>query len=600
MPTKPPCVVVGVDGGIPTVVDRYVQEGALPHIARLMQEGAFADACLPAMPTITPTCWATIATGATPAVHGCTCASIHEPGTALEETLSAYWSERVNAEFVWEAAERAGRRALVVAYPTSWPPRLKQGFQIGGPGCGVVEYHTADTSPGKFIIDGVELQLFTTDECSYDAATQVTLGEGPTGQLEAELPAKIEHSAWRVAPFGWCAQFDGESRVRILDAQSRAEIVRLLPGQFSPDLEVALMADGSPRKVTYRMKLLYASKSQRRLGLFVTPMADLTERASPDGLGAELNALAGVAPFWHHGKLMQRKIIDHGTFLEIERASFDWRLRAFRHIHERTPLDLVFQYSVMVDSINHLHRRIIEGYADVDEATRQESIALERGAYQVVDDFVGSLREMLGPQATIMVVSDHGSCGYTQAFRPIEALKKAGLMVMRQGPEGEQIDWAASRAVPLRSCHIYVNLEGRDPTGIVPPEQYERTVDEIIAALYDAAEPETGKRMVALALRREDARMVGLGGDGTGDVVFAVAGGIGSPGGGVHAGQIPTARSRAGTQCSLLMASGPGIRKGHRITRTVRQHDIAPTISQLLGVPRPRQAEGAAIHDMFE
>ena len=329
-------------------------------------------------------------------------------------------------------------------------------------------------------------------------------------------------------------------------------------------------------------------------------MVDLSERASPEGLGAELTALGGVAPFWHHGKLMQRKIIDHETFLEIERANFDWRLRAFRHIHGQTPLDLVFQYSVMVDSINHLHRRIIEGYADVDEATRQESIALERGAYQLVDDFVGSLRGMLGPDAAIMLVSDHGSCGYTHGFRPADALRKAGLMVMRQGPEGEQIDWAASRAVPLHSSHIYVNLEGRDPTGIVPPGEYERTVDEIIAALYDAAEPDTGKRMVALALRREDARMVGLGGDGMGDVVFAVAGGIGSPGGGVHAGQIPTARSRAGTQCSLLLAAGPGIRKGHRITRTIRQHDIAPTISQLLGIPRPQHAEGAAIYDMLE
>ena len=600
MPKKPPCVVVGVDGGTPTVVEQYVRDGALPNIARMMEAGAFADACLPAMPTITPTCWATIATGATPAVHGCTCATIHETGKPLDETLSAYWSERVQAEFVWEAAERAGRRALVVAYPTSWPPRLKQGFQIGGPGCGVVEYHRADTSPGKFIVDGVELQLFTTDDSTHDRVTQVTLSEEPSGQLGADLPATIEHSAWRVEPFGWRAQFDDESRVRIVDARSRDEIAQLLPGQFSSDLQLTLMADGSPRRATYRMKLLYASKSQRRLGLFVTPMVDLSDRASPHGLGAELNALGGVAPYWHHGKLMQRKVIDRETFLEIERSHFDWRLRAFRHIHDRTPLDLVFQYSVMIDSINHLHRRVIEGYTDADGATRQESVALERGAYQVVDGFVGSLREMLGPDATLMLVSDHGSCGYTHGFRPVDALKKAGLLAMRDGPEGAEIDWTASRAVPLRSSHIYVNLEGRDPTGIVPPSEYDRTVDEIIAALYDAAEPDTGKRMVALALRREDARLVGLGGEGTGDVVFAVAGGIGSPGGGVHAGQIPTARSRGGTQCALLLASGPGIRKGHRITRTVRQHDIAPTISQLLGIPRPRQAEGAAIRDMLE
>jgi len=92
---------------------------------------------------------------------------------------------------------------------------------------------------------------------------------------------------------------------------------------------------------------------------------------------------------------------------------------------------------------------------------------------------------------------------------------------------------------------------------------------------------------------------VGLGNPESADVVFAVAGGFGSPGGGVHAGQIPTARSRQGSQCALLLAAGPGIRPRHRITRTVRQHDIAPTISHLLGTPRPAQAEGAVITDML-
>jgi len=600
MPEQTPLVVIGVDGGTPTVIERYVREGALPNITRLMNEGTFVEACLPAMPTITPTCWATIATGATPAVHGCTCATLHTPGRPLDETVSAYWSERVKAEFVWEAAERAGRRALVVAYPTSWPPRLKQGFQIGGPGCGVVEYHAADTSPGRFIVDGVELQLFATEDVQNEQTTRVTLKENAAGRLEAELPAKIEHSAWPVEPFGWRVRFQDESLVQVLDGRDDAEIVALRPDQWSDDLRLTLVADGVARQVTYRVKLLEASRSGRRLSLFVTPMADLSRRASPDGLGCKLNGLGGVAPYWHHGRLMQRKIVSHKTFLEIERSNFEWRTRAMRLVNEETPLDLIFQYSVMIDTINHVHRRIIEGYADADEATREESVALERGAYGVIDGFVGDVREVLGPNARIMLVSDHGSCGYTNQFRPADALRKAGLLVMRQTPDGEEIDWTASRAVPLHSSYVYVNLEGRDPTGTVPPSEYERTVDEIIAALYDAAEPETGKRMVALALGREDARVVGLGGEGMGDVVFAVAGGIGSPGGGVHAGQIPTARSREGTQCALLLASGPGIRKGHRIKRTVRQHDIAPTVSHLLDIPPPRHVEGAVIRDMLD
>lgn len=593
-------VVIGIDGGTPNVIEHYAREGALPNIARLFSTGTFAEACLPAMPTITPTCWATIATGATPAVHGCTCASVHRPGRPLDESVSAYWSKRVGAEFVWETAERAGLKALVVAYPTSWPPRLAHGIQIGGPGCGVVEYHTADSSPGKFIIDGVELQLFTTDAVDHPLATRIEPVAGADGCLEADLPWRIEHSAWHVQPCSWRARFTAENRVVFVQHGNDGQPVELTAGEWSGDVRVALVADGRTRALTCRLKLMAAARADRRLAVLVTPMTDLAQRAVPAGLGAELNQLGGVPPYWHHGTLMQRGHISHQTFLEIEDANFDWRTRCFRYLHEREPLDLVFQYSVMIDTINHAHRRIIEGYADVTEDVREHSVALERGAYAVADRFVGDVLDIVGPEMAAFLVSDHGSCGYSQPFRTRDVLKRAGLLVTRTGGQGEEIDWAASRAVPLQSSYIYVNLEGRDPTGIVPPSEYERTVEEIIAALYDAADPDTGKRMIALALRREDARLVGLGGPLMGDVVFAVAGGIGAPGGGVHAGQIPTARSRAGTQCSLLLAAGPGIRQGHRISRTVRQHEIAPTISRYLGIPAPQHAEGAAVREMLE
>jgi len=600
MQNRERAVVIGIDGGTPNVIEQYAREGALPNIARMLATGTIAEACLPAMPTITPTCWATIATGATPAVHGCTCAAVHRPGRPLDESESAYWSERVNAEFVWETAERAGLNALVVAYPTSWPARLQRGIQIGGPGCGVVEHHTADTSPGRFIIDGVELQLFTTDEIDHPLVTRVEVVTGSDGCLEALLPTRIEHSAWHAEPLVWRARFTGESQVAFRPDASDHPAFELSEGEWSGDLRAPLIANGRARTLTCGMKLISASVAQRRLTVFVTPMVDLSQRATPAGLGDELNRLGGVPPYWHHGTLMQRRVISHETFLEIERANFDWRARCLSFLHERNPLDFVVQYSVMVDTINHVHRRNIEGYADVTEDVRRESVELERGAYAVADHFVGDVMEILGRDAAVFLVSDHGSCGYSQPLRIRDVLRGAGLLVTRPGVAGEEIDWTASRAVPLQSSYVYVNLEGRDPGGIVAPTDYETTVDEVIAALYDAAEPETGKRMVALALRREDARLVGLGGPLMGDVVFAVAGGIGAPGGGVHAGQIPTAQSRAGTQCSLLLAAGPGIRRGHRIMRTVRQHEIAPTISAYLGIPAPRNAEGAAVREMLD
>lgn len=75
--------------------------------------------------------------------------------------------------------------------------------------------------------------------------------------------------------------------------------------------------------------------------------------------------------------------------------------------------------------------------------------------------------------------------------------------------------------------HIYVNLKGRNPGGIVDKKDYDDVVNKIIGALYDYTDPETRRKPVALALKKEDARIIGLCGDGVGDVVVAVRGGSG-------------------------------------------------------------------------
>ena len=53
-------------------------------------------------------------------------------------------------------------------------------------------------------------------------------------------------------------------------------------------------------------------------------------------------------------------------------------------------------------------------------------------------------------------------------------------------------------------------------------EEYEKVQQEIIDALITYVEPTTGKRPVALALTKADARLLGLHGDNIRDVVYAI------------------------------------------------------------------------------
>ena len=77
-------------------------------------------------------------------------------------------------------------------------------------------------------------------------------------------------------------------------------------------------------------------------------------------------------------------------------------------------------------------------------------------------------------------------------------------------------------AIFVVSVHIFVNLKGRQPGGIVDEKDYEAVRRDLIATLYDYTDQQTGRRPFALALTREDAEMVNLWGDLVGDVVYAL------------------------------------------------------------------------------
>ncbi len=128
-------MILGVDAPIVPRVLKYVAEGDMPNLKTLIDGGVFAENCLVPFPTITPPNWATIVTGAWPGTHGVTCFHMHKTGRPLDEVYPAFDSGDVAAEFIWEAAARAGKKSIVLNYPTSWPPRGGDWLvQVAGPG----------------------------------------------------------------------------------------------------------------------------------------------------------------------------------------------------------------------------------------------------------------------------------------------------------------------------------------------------------------------------------------------------------------------------------------------------------------------------------
>src|SRR5512146_371608 len=110
-------MVLGIDAPIAPRLYKLIQEGKLPNLKKLMDEGVCAPNALVPLPTITPPNWTCIATGAWPGTHGITDFDAHIPGTELDLTHKAFDSREVQAEALWTAAERVGKRTIVMNYP---------------------------------------------------------------------------------------------------------------------------------------------------------------------------------------------------------------------------------------------------------------------------------------------------------------------------------------------------------------------------------------------------------------------------------------------------------------------------------------------------
>jgi predicted AlkP superfamily phosphohydrolase/phosphomutase len=141
-------LILGIDGMDPKLTRRLVAEGRLPHIKELIERGsARADLRqLGCMPTITPPCWTSLATGTYPGTHGITCYWKQSPHS-LDAVVYNLDSRDCKAEQLWNITAEEGKKTLVWHWPgSSWPPtsenpnlHVVDGTQTGSVNMGIAQ-----------------------------------------------------------------------------------------------------------------------------------------------------------------------------------------------------------------------------------------------------------------------------------------------------------------------------------------------------------------------------------------------------------------------------------------------------------------------------
>ncbi len=121
-------VLLGLDGVPCSLLNRFADEGVMPNVARLRQEGTLCSMTA-SIPEVSSTSWSTFMTGVNPGRHG-----IYG---FMELKADGYaWSfpnfNDLRARTVWERAGDRGMRSIVVNIPSTYPARPLRGMLVSG------------------------------------------------------------------------------------------------------------------------------------------------------------------------------------------------------------------------------------------------------------------------------------------------------------------------------------------------------------------------------------------------------------------------------------------------------------------------------------
>ncbi|WP_411965615.1 alkaline phosphatase family protein [Haloferax sp. YSMS24] len=188
---------------------------------------------------------------------------------------------------------------------------------------------------------------------------------------------------------------------------------------------------------------------------------------------------------------------DKSAFMEDAHKTLDKRYEAFKHYLGEDDWDLFFGVFMTTDRVNHFL------FKDYERDGPNKDAFLD--FYRKVDEYIGNIREMLPDDVTLVVASDHGFTSLDYEVHCNTWLEEEGWLSYEADDHDSLADIAdESKAYSLIPGRFFINLEGREPRGSVPQDEYEAVRDELKAKL-EALEGPDGKKVADRVVVKEEA-----------------------------------------------------------------------------------------------
>ncbi len=496
-------IVLGIDGMDPGFVSQHWAD--LPNLNRMRHEGSF-ERLQTTTPPQSPVAWSTFLTGMKPAATGIFDFVERDPDTylprsSLGESVTGGFSLPIGPYLLplthghvhtfrkgtpfWKILDQHGIPTTILRMPTNYPPAKTKGYALSGMGTpdlrgtfGEFSFYTDDpnrkagTVPGGAII---RVQL-------ADGHTVLRV-QGPANPLRNDhAPTYVHVDAFvdRTEPV---ARFDIGDQQLILKQGERSRWIEV----HFPLIPVIQSATGMFR--------IYVKQLHPLFEVYISPVnidpADpqLTITQPPS---YSRRLAKAIGPFYTQGmpfatSAYRQHVFTEAEYVEQSRQVSHQLLKVLHYGVEHLHDGVLFFHFYAVDQNSHM----LWGKYDKDLLK----------TYELVDQTVGWV-EKHAPDATIIVMSDHGFTSFQRAVNLNTWLLRQGFLALKPGftSGGEffqHVDWSRTKAYAIGLNSLYVNQIDRERYGIVAPgDETKALLKNIRRRLESFRDPLNGKPVV--------------------------------------------------------------------------------------------------------
>lgn len=631
------------DGMRPDMAEAFAAEGAMPALRNIILTGVHGtNGMLPQTPPNTGTGWYTLITGAWSGVHGSTNNYFHD--TKNPVTVSTSWASPgvLKAETLAKKAEDAGFRVALL----EWSGGRFSGVSVNTP---VLDYRNFYSRRGVLVNYDLPGQPAGANAFGVDYL-KVTLA-GASGWInepqsfstakETELTITTTYGAVNPTRTYYVYIYDSTDdgvvnydHVLLATGKDGATAVASLTEAQWADIKVTLIGTMAGKSAGFYVKAVDLSPNLSHFRLYYTSVARLI--ASPVSLEDYLATNFPTSTSADYAAL-ESGIIDEDTYVEHgllwEKAYFPM----FSYVLMTYNPDVVFAGYDLTDAFSHQFLALtVPGTPYYDAGRAAARMDYLRRAYAGADSTLALVQSLMPPNALTFVASDHGFGAQWLAISAGKVLFDAGLQTDEQTSNGraKSVNDKAVAAWAGGTVQVYVNLIGREPSGVVPPSEYESVRTTIVDA-FNALGPSVIDRIV---LKEDSGALVVHYTNGTATTAtmlyqYNLGGYLHSRTGDVIIFAKPPYQFDAATKGQVIafsqffgqhgyypdtvdftytfmdglpwvnmhssfFASGPQI-VAHKIDDGVASIDLAPTIAFALGIPAPSQSQGRVLYEIY-